>query len=133
MPPPESVRISTCRRHCLGSWARASRVASMWSAAVLEPALPGSESNRLEWGTPRMGERVRVLKRTCDCLTPVYELCAAGGQYFIRRIDAHRVDESTRLRCRDAEPAPRDRQSHAKPRQSPDSSRGLRIDDIDEN
>jgi hypothetical protein len=50
-----------------------------------------------------MGERVRVLKWTCDCLTPIYELCAAGGQYFIRRIDDHRVVESTRLRCRDAE------------------------------
>ena len=66
-------------------------------------APPGSESKKLEWDTPRMDERVRVLKWTCDCRTPVYEFCAAGGQYFIRRIEAHRVDESTRLRCRDAE------------------------------
>lgn len=43
VPPPESVRISVCRprRSRFGSWARASLVASMWSAAVLEPALPG--------------------------------------------------------------------------------------------
>lgn len=41
VPPPESVRMSTLRRRCLGSWARASRVVSMWSAAVLEPALSG--------------------------------------------------------------------------------------------
>ncbi len=36
MPPPESVRISVCRprRYFFGSWARASRAVSMWSAAV---------------------------------------------------------------------------------------------------
>ena len=41
MPPPESARISTRRRRWRGSWASASRVASMWSAAVFDPALPG--------------------------------------------------------------------------------------------
>ena len=41
MPPPESARISTCRRRCRGSCASASRVTSIWSAAVSDPALPG--------------------------------------------------------------------------------------------
>ena len=41
MPPPESVRISTRRRWRRGSCASASRVTSMCSAAVLDPALPG--------------------------------------------------------------------------------------------
>ena len=41
MPPPESVRISTRRRSLRGSCASASRVTSMWSAAVFEPAFPG--------------------------------------------------------------------------------------------
>ena len=41
VPPPESARISTFRRSRRGSWAIASRGASMWSAAVFEPALPG--------------------------------------------------------------------------------------------
>ena len=41
MPPPESVRTSTLRRRCRGSCASASRVASMWSAAVFDPAFPG--------------------------------------------------------------------------------------------
>ena len=40
MPPPESARISTLRRRWRGSWASASRVASIWSAAVFDPALP---------------------------------------------------------------------------------------------
>lgn len=41
--PLESVRISAWRprRNRFGSWARSGVVASMWSAAVLEPALPG--------------------------------------------------------------------------------------------
>jgi hypothetical protein len=41
VPPPESARNRTLRRRCRGSCARASRAASMWSAAVLDPALPG--------------------------------------------------------------------------------------------
>ena len=41
MPPPESARMRTLRRRWPGSWARASRVISMWSAAVLDPAFPG--------------------------------------------------------------------------------------------
>ena len=40
MPPPESVRTRTRRRRRRGSCASASRVASMWSAAVSGPALP---------------------------------------------------------------------------------------------
>lgn len=46
MPPAESVRIRALRprRWRLGSWARASLVVVMWSAAVLLPALPGRSS-----------------------------------------------------------------------------------------
>ena len=40
VPPPESARISTRRLVVLGSWASASLVASMWPAAVLDPAFP---------------------------------------------------------------------------------------------
>ena len=40
MPPAESVRTRTLRRWPRGSWARASRVVSMWSAAVFDPAPP---------------------------------------------------------------------------------------------
>lgn len=52
MLPPESVRISVCRpsRRALRSCARASRAVSMWSAAVLEPALPGR--SRAATGSP---------------------------------------------------------------------------------
>ena len=40
MPPPESARTRALRRRWRGSWASASRVASIWSAAVFDPALP---------------------------------------------------------------------------------------------
>ncbi len=52
VPPAESVRIRVCRprRHFFGSWARARRVAVMWSAAVFEPALPGL--SRAATGSP---------------------------------------------------------------------------------
>ncbi len=40
---------------------------------------------------------------TCGCQTPSYELCAAGGLYFIRRIAATSIHESTRWRYREAE------------------------------
>jgi hypothetical protein len=37
--------------------------------------------------TPVLGRLapVRVLAHTCECLATVYELCALGGAYFIRR------------------------------------------------
>ena len=38
VPPPESVRISTRRRAWRGTWARASLVTAMCSAAVFDPA-----------------------------------------------------------------------------------------------
>jgi hypothetical protein len=40
VPPPEPVRTRTRRRRWRGSWARDSRVAPMWPAAVSEPAFP---------------------------------------------------------------------------------------------
>ena len=46
---------------------------------------PVDQCERLEWGEPRAQERVRVVAWTCDCTSPVYELCASGGQWFIRR------------------------------------------------
>ena len=61
MPPPESVRISTRRRRRRGSWASASRVTSMCSAAVFDPALPGRST--MASGFPgrrrRRGQRTR--------------------------------------------------------------------------
>jgi hypothetical protein len=41
VPPPEPVRITTRRRRRRGIWASASRVTSMCSAAVFDPAFPG--------------------------------------------------------------------------------------------
>lgn len=41
---------------------------------------------RLDWRMPyRTPERVRSLAWTCDCRSPVYELCEGGGQAFVRR------------------------------------------------
>jgi hypothetical protein len=33
----------------------------------------------------RPGERCRVIAWTCYCRSVVYELCASGGQVFLRR------------------------------------------------
>lgn len=52
VPSAESARIRVRRphRHFFGSWAGASWVAVMWSAAVFEPALPGL--SRAATGSP---------------------------------------------------------------------------------
>jgi hypothetical protein len=45
----------------------------------------------VEWrpARPRC-DRVRVRRHTCDCRATFYELCQAGGLYFVRR--THRQD-----------------------------------------
>ncbi|GAA2376003.1 hypothetical protein [Nonomuraea africana] len=42
----------------------------------------------VEWypSVPR-AERVRVQAHTCECSPIVYELCTAGGLFFVRRRD----------------------------------------------
>ncbi|MEV4176097.1 hypothetical protein [Nonomuraea sp. NPDC049709] len=40
---------------------------------------------RLRWERLREGSAARIRDYTCDCQNPYYELCSAGGQYFIRR------------------------------------------------
>ncbi len=41
---------------------------------------------RLEWRKPyRTPDRVRPMAWTCACRATFYELCAGGGQAFIRR------------------------------------------------
>ncbi len=50
-------------------------------------------------------QRVRLVDRTCACKATVYELCAAGGQRFIRRTtgEQREVQESPRMVCRAAD------------------------------
>ncbi|MGK5551701.1 hypothetical protein ACSNOI_08805 [Actinomadura kijaniata] len=47
------------------------------------------------------------MTHTCECLATVYELCAVGGNYFIRRTvrgpDGDQVHETSRTRQRRAE------------------------------
>ncbi|TDD18619.1 hypothetical protein [Nonomuraea diastatica] len=47
---------------------------------------PGPGFARLTWDPVwAAGNRIRVCDYTCDCVPTFYELCQAGGQYFIRR------------------------------------------------
>ncbi|GHE49484.1 hypothetical protein GCM10017673_58600 [Streptosporangium violaceochromogenes] len=56
-------------------------------SGCLSSHLPVPQSNPapLTWIRPRSGERCRVIDWTCGCRSVVYELCSAGGQFFIRR------------------------------------------------
>lgn len=47
--------------------------------------IPQVDHARLTWMDPRLGERCRVIAWTCHCRSVVYELCASGGQVFLRR------------------------------------------------
>ncbi|SEN21103.1 hypothetical protein SAMN05660976_07050 [Nonomuraea pusilla] len=63
----------------------------------LAPALADCEE--VDWRAPSLrAQRIRVLDHTCECLVVVYELCAAGGLFFVRRKDrsgpTERVQES---------------------------------------
>ncbi|MBO3746550.1 hypothetical protein J5X84_10780 [Streptosporangiaceae bacterium NEAU-GS5] len=53
----------------------------------LHVAAPQPGFRRIRWlpAVPR-SDRVRVVQHTCDCRDVVYELCAAGGLLFIRRM-----------------------------------------------
>ena len=45
-----------------------------------------SDATNVEWtpihGSPQVA---RIIDATCECRATVYELCAAGGQRFVRR------------------------------------------------
>ncbi len=71
------------------------------------PSPAQSHAERLTWNAPRdHGRDVRVVAWTCECSSPFYELCQAGGQRFIRRTrnepDKRIVDESDRWNARQA-------------------------------
>ncbi|GAA3245569.1 hypothetical protein [Nonomuraea helvata] len=74
----------------------------------IHPAPVRSGCERVDWSpcVPRT-DRVRVRAHTCECLPTVYEMCAAGGLMFIRRIDRKHgqpeIHESTWTRARDVE------------------------------
>ncbi|MFF4414903.1 hypothetical protein ACFYY8_20445 [Streptosporangium sp. NPDC001559] len=72
-------------------------------------AAPRSHCEALAWNAPglRRWERVRVVRRTCDCETVFYELCQAGSLRFIRRTmrtaGAPQVEESDRWLAAEAD------------------------------
>lgn len=48
------------------------------------PPLP--EARAIDWGPSQSRvNRVRVRAHTCCCTSPYFELCTAGGLWFIRR------------------------------------------------
>ncbi|WP_327088368.1 hypothetical protein OIE66_39620 [Nonomuraea sp. NBC_01738] len=49
------------------------------------PARPVPGCRRLTWLPVRGDERCRVVEWTCDCIAVFYELCQAGGQFYIRK------------------------------------------------
>ncbi len=53
------------------------------------PAMACADAVAVTWREPTArADRVRVRAHTCSCQSVVYELCAASGLYFIRRIDS---------------------------------------------
>jgi hypothetical protein len=72
-------------------------------------ASPRSHCETLAWNAPgeRRRERVRVVRRTCDCETVFFELCQAGGLRFIRRTkrtaETPLVEESDRWPAAEAD------------------------------
>jgi hypothetical protein len=71
----------------------------------LSPHLPKPQAGciRLVWLAPRNEPRRRVLLWTCHCDDIAYELCALGGQTFLRRQDTRfrKVFETHRMRTRE--------------------------------
>jgi hypothetical protein len=58
----------------------------------------------IAWSEPvPRGNAIRVRAHTCECMTPSYELCSAGGLVHIRRTvrsaEGVRVSESPWLRA----------------------------------
>ncbi|GAA3152422.1 hypothetical protein GCM10010486_17740 [Nonomuraea roseoviolacea subsp. carminata] len=49
------------------------------------PREPWAESVEWERSVPR-AERLRVREHTCWCQRPHFELCTAGGLWFVRRM-----------------------------------------------
>ena len=102
VPPPESARISTRRRAAFGSCASASLVAAMWSAAVLDPALPGR--SMMASGSPDPSGPWSA--NTVSGWKPIGFLPRRRGLLLIRvrghdgRVDVHRDQPAVRARRR---------------------------------
>lgn len=65
------------------------------------------QAESVEWepSVPR-AHRVRVRAHTCVCESPIFELCAAGGLWFIRRLTGEPpavIDESLWMSARAGE------------------------------
>lgn len=72
----------------------------------LHVAAPCAQVEPVDWEPSRpRADRVRVREHTCSCRRPVFELCAAGGLWFVRRLsdDTSAVMESAWLSVRAAE------------------------------
>ncbi|GAA3229600.1 hypothetical protein GCM10020216_046910 [Nonomuraea helvata] len=73
--------------------------------SCMSPHVPAAalDCASLHWSASRADERVRVYAWTCHHSGPIYELCASGGQWFIRRMSEGTVMETTRWLRRKAE------------------------------
>ncbi|MBE1588188.1 hypothetical protein H4W80_006446 [Nonomuraea angiospora] len=71
----------------------------------LSPHLPEPQPNctRLVWLTARKEPRRRTLLWTCHCDGVIYELCASGGQAFLRRTkpNSRKAFETHRMSTRE--------------------------------
>ncbi|GAA2847775.1 hypothetical protein [Nonomuraea rubra] len=70
------------------------------------PARPHDRALRVRWQKSEdRCAKVRVREHTCMCLRPAYELCTAGGLWFVRRFtgkDLEIVVESAWMSARAA-------------------------------
>jgi hypothetical protein len=73
----------------------------------LHTAAPGAEAVRVDWReSQRRCDRLRVREHTCFCRLPMYELCTAGGLWFVRRFSGEALEvivESTWMTARAAQ------------------------------
>lgn len=69
----------------------------------LFPPQPGFRL--LTWLQTRNDPRERTLAWTCHCQPVIYELCAAGGQSFLRRTEpaTRSITETHRVSTRDGQ------------------------------
>lgn len=67
-------------------------------------ARPGPDAELVDWSSPaHRVDRVRVRAHTCCCRRPAFELCAAAGLWFVRRVtDDGAIAESPWTPSRDA-------------------------------
>lgn len=57
------------------------------------PARPHKRALRVDWQQSQdRCPQVRVREHTCMCLRPVYELCTAGGLWFMRRYTGENLE-----------------------------------------